>query len=161
MKFLHFVTILIIGTVAQVSLFSEIPFTDVYYELLFAITVFIGLKFNWYEGCIAGIWCGIFNDIFSATNFGYSVLTYGLSGFLAAFFENIIFTQYTGTRLLILFIMTLFANIILIFLNNSPLVFLETLPSFKLSLLKIAAINTLFSIPLYIMLDKVPNDVQK
>ena len=161
MKFYILIIILLVSTIAQVSIFSQFPVLGIRFELLFAITIYISTKYDWYEGCLTGIWCGLLNDLFSITPFGLSVFVYSIAGFLAAFFENIIFTQHISTRLLILFLMSIFATVITLLLTNEENLFMIMWQIYKFHILSIASVNTLFAVPCYIILDKITYEHQR
>lgn len=145
-------------TILQISFFSYFNILNQHYEILFALTIFIGIKCSWYEGGITGIFAGFLNDVFSIAPFGSSIFIYSISGFIVAFFENFIFTQHISTRLFILFVMSIFNSFLSLTIINGIHMIFEIWNSYKLTILTIASINTICSIPVYIMLDKITYD---
>lgn len=158
MKNIVFIITLLAASILQAAVLPEMSVMDNHYEIFFAITIFFSIKYSWYEGCISGIWCGLLNDVFSLGPFGMSVFVFSISGFIASFFQKIIFTQHIATRLFILFIMSIVATIITIFLMNDLSFIFRIWSTYKLNILSIASVNTIFSIPVYHILDKVSYD---
>lgn len=154
---LFFITILI-TSLLQFSLFSQFVIMDVHFEILFATVIFIGIKYGWYSGGKAGIWMGLVNDLFSSTPFGFSIFLFSLSGFIVSFFESFIFTQNNPTRLLILFIMSTVSSFLTIVFQKGLFAAPDVWSAYRADILTISSVNTMLSIPLYYILDRLQND---
>ncbi|MBN2143093.1 MAG: rod shape-determining protein MreD [Candidatus Aureabacteria bacterium] len=152
-KILFFI-ILICSVILQICIFDHVRLLGIHYELLFSLTVFIGIKYDWKKGYLCGLWCGLLNDVFSIGPFGFSVLTYGFTGLSVSSFQTVIFTQQLGTRLFILFIMSILISFFS-FMILDLFYYSEKQVLFKLDLLSVAIVNTVFSIPLYRFLDNI------
>ncbi len=156
----HFYSLLLFSTILQVAFFPEWVLLNVHFEILFAITVFIGIKYDWYSGIKSGILFGFAQDIFSIGPFGLSILTYGIAGFLASVFEIVIFTNHLSTRLFILFLLSLLTSITTLFIENliqGHLHFFGPSDFLELNILSVCFVNTLFAFPLYLLLEKIPS----
>jgi len=155
MKLSLFLTVLFISTILQIAFFSQFTILGAKYEMLFALTIFISLRYNWYEGAICGIWCGLFNDIFSLGSLGVGSFIYGISGFIAAISKNFIFTQHISIKLMILFIMSFISSILyIIFIQGIDIIF-DLWTIYKLKITSIALINTFFSAIFYKILNNI------
>lgn len=161
MKTYQFIFVLFVSLILQIAVLPNLTILDAHYEIFFAVTIFMSIKHGWYSGTLSGIWCGLLSDICSTGPFGFLVFLYGLSGFFAASFRKIIFTQHIATKLLILFIMSIAASLVSIFFFKGFDWIVEIWSVYKLNILSIAAVNTLFSIPVYLFLDKLSYELQE
>ena len=161
MKAYQFILVLLVSLIFQIAVLPNLVVLDAHYEILFAVTIFISIKYGWYSGTVSGLWCGLLNDICTTGPFGFFVFLYSLSGFFAASFRKIIFTQHIATKLLILFIMSIAASLVSIFFFKGFGWIVEIWSVYKLNILSIAAVNTLFSIPVYLFLDKLSYELQE
>ena len=161
MKPYQFILVLFVSVILQIAVLPNLTILDAHYEIFFAVTIFMSIKYGWYSGTLSGIWCGLLNDICTTGPFGYFVFLYALSGFFAASFRKIIFTQHIATKLLILFIMSIASSLVSIFFFKGFDWIVEIWSLYKLNILSIAAVNTLFSIPVYLFLDKLSYELQE
>lgn len=158
MKPLIFLIIIFLSVVLQVSFFPMFKIFNNHYEILFSLTIFIALRYSWQEGAIAGIFFGLLNDIFSLSSFGMSSFVYSIIGFFSGFFQNIMFVKNIVSKLFILFLMSIAAGILTIFLLQGSDALFEIWTKYKIHLLSISCINALFSLPLYYLLDYMTYD---
>ncbi len=157
----YFYVFLFFAAILQVALLPELKLLGVHFEILLAMTVFMGIKFDWHSGVQSGMMLGFMQDAFSTGPFGLSVLTYGIAGFLASTFEIVIFTNHVGTRLFILFLLSLLTGMATLFagdLMQGQVRFFGLSELLELNLLSVCLVNTLFALPFYLFLDKIPSD---
>jgi len=146
---------LLVVTLLQTTIFNHLPVFHAHYEMLFCFAIFLGVRFDWREGYFGGIACGLFHDLFSMTPFGLSVFTFSIGSTLASLFHAVIFTQHISTRLFIVFIMSILnTGMQLLFLHGSDF-FISFNEILKMDILSVAVVNTLFSLPAFLVLEKM------
>jgi hypothetical protein len=135
------------AVIVHFSIFSFMP------ELLFMFCVYMALRFDWEEGFEWGLVCGAVSSAFSLMDIRLSLFVFGLCGMMAGSFRGYLFVEYLGTKIFVLFFVSLAGSFLFAFFTSGFSVGLIDFGFVKQFLMKIAMINILFAVPLYMFMD--------
>ncbi|MDH3752881.1 MAG: rod shape-determining protein MreD [Acidimicrobiia bacterium] len=80
--------VILTGVLMQLSLFNDLRIADVAPELVLAIAIVAGMTGGSERGAVVGFVAGLLLDLFLATPFGLSALTYSIVAYLAGMVAN-------------------------------------------------------------------------
>lgn len=161
MNIINVPLISIILLILQVSLFSKITWLNLQFETLFCYSVYLSIRYPRNMAVWISFYLGILHDLFSIGPAGFASIVYPFISITVSGFQTLIFTQFIGTKLLILFIFSIIATLLsafILFWSRIDFNIIDVFISKKSDIVGIAVLNTVFSIPLYWVLDRLHYD---
>ena len=149
------ILIIIFLVILQSSVVVHITFLSFVPELLLIFCVFMGTRFDWYKGFWWGVICGISVAAFSFVDMRFSIVVFALCGLIAGSFRGAFFVDHIITKIIILFFISVAEAFLFGVFSKEISLSLFSFAVLQKSIFKIALINCIFAVPLYLFMGKV------